>query len=220
MELNNKIINFIGDSITHGGADGRNENCFVNKIAHLTGAICHNYGVAGTRIAPQHHPSDLPRKDRDFISRIDEMDPNADIVIAFGGTNDFGHGDAPFGTDADETADTFCGALKVFYKNLQSRYPNALILVLTPPHRLGEDNVLGEGQKKVPSLPLKDYVEQIRKTATMFGFPILDLYNEPALDPHDDAVHQNYMPDGLHPNAAGHEIITNRIIAFLQEYQA
>ena len=219
MELSHKIINFIGDSITQGCCVTGPENCFVNRIAQSTGAVCNNYGIAGTRIAPQHHPSDEPRRDRDFASRLHEMDLNADIVVVLGGTNDFGHGDAPFGTDTDETADTFCGALKIFYNSLQKHYPNAMILILTPMHRRGEDNVLGEGQKKVPSLPLKAYVEQIQKTAALFAFPILDLYNESALDPNDETVCRRCMPDGLHPNAAGHEIIANKIIAFLQAYQ-
>jgi lysophospholipase L1-like esterase len=219
LELNNKIIHFLGDSITNGGGDGNNPNCFVHRIARMTGAVCNNYGVSGTRIAPQHEPSEVPRRDRDFIQRLEEMAPDADIIVVFGGTNDFGHGDAPFGTDADEMADTFCGALKVLYRKLQNRYPNAMILILTPTRRLGEDNVLGEGNKKVPGQPLKAYVEQIQKTATLFGFPILDLYNEPALDPYDEAVHKNYMPDGLHPNLAGHEILANKIVAYLHGYK-
>ena len=78
---------------------------------------------------------------------------------------------------------------------------------------------MGEGHKKVPSLPLKSYVDQIRKTATSFGFPILDLYDEPALDPHDQFIHEHRMPDGLHPNSAGHEMIANKIVEFLREYQ-
>lgn len=220
MELKHKIIHFLGDSITHGGGDGKNQSCFVCRIARMTGAVCNNYGIPGTRIAPQHQPSKVPRRDKDFILRVDEMESNADIIVVFGGTNDFGHGDAPFGTDSDETSDTFCGALQVLYRKLQIRYPCAVILILTPTRRLGEDNVLGEGQKKVPSLPLNAYVEQIRKTAANFGFPILDLYNEPALDPHDDTVHTYTMPDGLHPNAIGHEIIAKKIVAYLQEYQA
>lgn len=219
MELKGKIINFIGDSITQGCCVKYYENRFVNKIRYLTGAVCNNYGIAGTRIAPQHHPSEIPLRDRDFNARLDEMDPNADIVIVFGGTNDFGHGDAPFGTDADETDDTFCGALKVFYTSLKKRYPKALILVLTPMHRCGENNLLGEGQKKVPSQPLIAYVEQIRKTAVQFGLPILDLYNESSLDPNDDSVRRRCMPDGLHPNDSGHEIITNKILEYLREYQ-
>lgn len=219
MELNNKIIHFLGDSITFGGGDGNNPNCFVHRIARMTGAVCNNYGVAGTRIAPQYEPSEVPRRDLDFIRRLEEMESNADIIVVFGGTNDFGHGDAPFGTDADKTDKTFCGAVKVLYHKLLSRFPNALILILTPMHRCGEDNVLGEGNKKVPGKPLKAYVEQIRKTASAFGLPILDLYNEPALDPNDDAVRKHCIPDGLHPNGAGHEIIANKILAFLLEYQ-
>ncbi len=218
MELKNKIINFMGDSITQGSCVTCHENRLVNRIARETGALCNNFGIAGTRIAPQHIPSEVPRRDRDFCSRVGEMDDNADVVVVFGGTNDFGHGDAPFGTDADETDDTFCGALKVLYGRLRSHFPNALVLILTPMHRRGEDNVFGEGEKKVASRPLRAYVEQIRKTAQLFGFPIIDLYNESALDPRDETVCRQCIPDGLHPNDIGHALIADKILAFLKEY--
>ncbi len=38
------------------------------------------------------------------------MDNDADIIIVFGGTNDFGNGDAPFGEMSDRTPYTFYGA--------------------------------------------------------------------------------------------------------------
>lgn len=219
MELNGKIINFIGDSITYGYCVVDHSKRFVNRIGHLTGAICNNYGIAGTRIARQYQPSDAPHKDRDFCSRVEEMDSNADIVVVFGGTNDYGHGDAPFGTDADETVDTFCGALHVLYRRLRSHCPKALIVILTPMHRRGEDNIYGEGAKVQPSLPLLGYVEQIRKTAREYGYPVLDLYNEPELDPNDDAVNQSRFADGLHPKDAGHMIIADKLIDFLQKLE-
>lgn len=218
MELNQKVINFIGDSITQGCCVVHHENRFVNRIAYLTGAICNNYGIAGTRIAPQHQPSSEPRRDRDFCSRVGEMDPGADVVVVFGGANDYGHGDAPFGVETDETADTFCGALHVLYSRLRVQFPNALIVVLTPMHRCGEDNVFGEGAKTVPSRPLKDYVEQIRKTAAQYGFPVLDLYEEQELDPNDDSIRRSRFYDGLHPKDAGHIILADKIIAFLKDY--
>ena len=215
MELNQKIINFLGDSITFGAGAADHGNRFVNRIAHLTGAICNNYGIPGTRIAPQHQPSSEPRRDSDFCSRLDEMDPNADVVVVFGGTNDYGHGDAPFGEDTDKTADTFCGALRILCQRLRERFPNALIVMLTPMHRCAEDNVFGEGAKREPSLPLIAYVEQIRKAAAEYCFPVLDLYEERDLDPNDDFVCKSRFRDGLHPNDAGHIIIADKIIEFL-----
>ena len=49
-------------------------------------------------------------------SRVDDMIPDADIVVVFGGTNDFGHGDIPFGTLGDNTKYTFYGGLDYLIK--------------------------------------------------------------------------------------------------------
>lgn len=216
-KLKGKVIHFLGDSITWGACANCVDKRYVNRIAAMTGAICNNYGISGTRIALQQQPSNDPSFDQDFCSRVEKMDPNADIVVVFGGTNDFGHGDAPFGTDKDETADTFCGALHVLYQRLKNRYPDAWIVVLTPLHRVGEDNIYGDGSKKVPTRPLKDYVEQIRKTATHYGFPVLDLYQVTELDPNKETIHRDLMPDGLHPNAEGHAILAEKIADYLQK---
>ena len=42
--------------------------------------------------------------------RFTEMDERADAVVVFGGTNDFGHGDAPLGKPSDRDPSTFYGA--------------------------------------------------------------------------------------------------------------
>ena len=97
MNLQGKKINFLGDSITEGHGTSGEACFFTTLIARETGAVCRNYGIGGTRIARQTIPSEKPRHDLDFPGRVDEMDPDADIVVVFGGTNDFGHGDAPLG---------------------------------------------------------------------------------------------------------------------------
>ena len=51
MELEGKIINFLGDSITEGGCASKAENQYVSLIAAQTGAVCRNYGIGGTRLA-------------------------------------------------------------------------------------------------------------------------------------------------------------------------
>lgn len=39
------------------------------------------------------------------------MDRNCDIVVVYGGVNDYAHGDAPIGTPEDTTPSTFYGAV-------------------------------------------------------------------------------------------------------------
>ncbi len=217
MKLKHLTINFIGDSITEGCCTDDLSNRFTNRIAMSTGAVCNNYGIAGTRIARQTQPSDDPRMDQDLCARVADMDPSADVVVVFAGTNDFGHGDAPFGKPDDQTVYSFCGALHVLFGSLQAQFPHAIIAVLTPMHRLGEENVHGEGHKLLPSCPLRDYVEQIKKTAVQYHLPLLDLYADERLNPNHESIRQEYIPDGLHPNDAGHAYLTEKIIAFLEQ---
>ena len=215
MELNGKKIAFLGDSITEGHGTSDVRNTFWNLLARRTGAQCYGYGIGGTRIARQQKPTD-ERWDQDFVSRVDGMIPDADIVVVFGGTNDFGHGDAAFGTMNDRTPDTFCGALHVLYQKLYERYPEAQLVVMTPTHRLSEDE--GDwnerGIRRVGVLA--DYVEAIRQAAAYYSIPVLDLWRVSGIQPKIPALQERYMPDGLHPNDAGHARIADKLQGFLQ----
>lgn len=214
MELKGKIIDFLGDSITFGSGTSGEDKRFSNLIAAETGAVCRNYGIGGTRIARQKNLTDDP-SDRDFCSRVDEMDPDADVVVVFGGTNDFGHGEAPVGCMEDRTADTFYGALHLLCTSLLQRYPEALIVVLTPLHRWNEDNMRGD-RKPADVAVLRTYVDAIRQVAEYYSLPMLDLYACGGLQPAVPVIREKYMPDGLHPNDAGHEILAHKIIEFLK----
>lgn len=215
MDLAGKKIAFLGDSITEGCGISSLEHTFWNVLGQKTGAQVFGYGIGGTRIAPQRVPSD-PRADQDFISRVDGMIPDADVVVVFGGTNDFGHGDAPFGTRGDQTSETFCGALHVLFTKLYERYPAAQLVVMTPTHRLSEtDSVMNEfGVRR--SGNLRAYVQAIRDAAEDFAVPVLDLFRVSGIQPSVPALREAYMPDGLHPNDAGHAKIADKLIGFLQ----
>lgn len=216
MDLNGKKINFLGDSITEGHGTSGEDAFFTTRIAQASGAVCRNYGIGGTRIARQRHPSPNPRHDLDFPSRVSDMDPDADIIVVFGGTNDFGHGDAPLGTMEDRTVDTFYGALHVLYTRLIERYPRSAIVVLTPLHRGNEDNPRGDGFKPRDVGTLLDYVRIIRQVAEYYSLPVLDLYAASGLQPRVPVIRETYVPDGLHPNDAGHQVLARRIMHFLQ----
>lgn len=210
MQLQGLKINFLGDSITEGHGTSCEAARFTDRISAQTGAVTRCYGIGGTRIAHQRTPSDNPRHDLDFNSRVGDMSPEADVIAVFGGTNDFGHGDAPFGSFSDRTADTFCGAVHALFTALLEKYPAATIIVLTPLHRLGEDVPNRHGHV------LRDYVEVIRRTAEYYSLPVLDLYAVSGIQPAVPVMQQTYMPDGLHPNDTGHVRLTSQIIRFIE----
>ena len=214
MELKGTKINFLGDSITEGAGTSSHDKMFTMLIEREYGAICQNYGIGGTRIARQKTPTN-EKYDRDFVSRVPEMDNDADIVVVFGGTNDFGHGDAPIGTMSDRTPYTFYGALHCLYTALIEKYPGVPIVVLTPLHRITEDIPTGDN-KPAPVGTLKEYVNIIREVAEYYSLPVLDLFKESGLQPKIPIIQQKYVPDGLHPNDAGNEILAHKIARFLE----
>ncbi len=212
MELKGKIINFLGDSITEGRGVGMDR--YDNFAAELYGFTSNNYGIGGTRLAHQQKPSENPRHDLCFCGRAYNMDKNADIVVVYGGVNDYLHGDAPFGEMSDKTNSTFCGAVEFLMTFLPREYPNAKIIFMTPAQ------CVYHGKKDTePSLatgyPLLRYVEVILEKGKEHGIPVLDLYHKLPIDPKADADSKAYTIDGLHFNAEGHKLLAKTMGEFL-----
>lgn len=211
MELNNIKVNFMGDSITEGVGVSKKEDIFVNVFAKETGAIVRNYGIGGTRIAQQSN-----KDGSSFCERFDSMDKDADLIVMFGGTNDYGHGDAKLGDVADEDYTTFCGACNWFVKKTREVYPNAKLVVMTPIHRENESKPCVEKPEGAELLTLKEYVDIMKKIMEKNHIPVVDLYHKCKIDPNDAVSKETLCPDGLHPNAAGHILIKDCLIDFLR----
>lgn len=217
MNLEGKVINFLGDSITEGCGTSSVDKRFTSIIERSYKLKrANNYGIAGTRIAKQQIPSD-PMYDQDFCGRYTLMDKEADAVVVFGGTNDFGHGDAPIGSFDDRTSDTFYGACHMLMSGLMDMFTGKPIVIVTPLHRLNENNPYGEGAKKIPGEPLKTYRKIILEVAEYYALPVLDLYALSGFQPENKACREMLLPDGLHPNDEGHSILANKIGKFLQQ---
>ena len=211
MEIAGKTVAFLGDSITEGVGVSEISKRYTDVFGALTGAVVLNYGISGTRIAKQKNPSPTEQWDLDFISRVDVMDRFADAVVVFGGTNDFGHGDAPLGKFTDRTEYTFYGACHVLYRKLIEKYPDAEIVIVTPLHRSESAEINEYG---LPCAPLKKYVEAIREVAEYYSLPLLDLYKNSGMQPSVEILREKYMPDGLHPSDAGAEKIADKLRDF------
>ena len=217
MELKGKKIAFLGDSITEGVGVADMENAYWNRIAKATGAQSYGYGISGTRIAIQLGHTIDERFDRYFASRIPDMIPDADVIVIFGGVNDFGHGDAPFGVMTDRTEKTFCGAYHMLLQKLIEAYPEALIVAMTPLHCVEEGNpICGSFGGLRRCRDLVEYVDAIKEICAYYAVPVLDLYRLSGIQPKFPILKERYMPDGTHPNDAGHEKIANRLLGFLK----
>lgn len=193
------------------------EHLFVNILRRKCGlAAARNYGVPGTRIARQPEGFGPDFFTDTFCDRAQRMEPDADVVVVFGGTNDFGHGYAPMGTMGDRTDATFYGALHVLMAVLIEKYPAAEIVICTPLHRIGEDDPRGDGTKKVPGPVLSEYVTAIRQVAEYYSLPLLDLYAHSGIQPNVPVIAERYCPDGLHPNEAGNQLLARRLAGFLE----
>lgn len=216
MELYGKVIDFLGDSITEGVGV-----CDVagNRFDHVLRRTCalkavYNYGISGSRLAHQQVPSENPRFDLCFCGRAFDMHSDADVIVVFGGTNDYGHGDAPFGTMDDRTPATYCGAVHYLMRTLRDLYPHAHVVFMTPARRIGDVAPSADARKGEDRLPLRDYCRVIMDAAPIYGVHVLDLYETLGIDPNQPEDQAAFMPDGLHPNDAGHA----RIAAVLSDF--
>lgn len=223
MNLEGKTINFLGDSITEGvGVADRNHNRYDNRLKRECNLkAVYNYGVSGTRLAHQSAPSDNPRHDLCFCGRAFDMMPYVDIVVVYGGVNDYLHGDAPIGQYGDRTPATFYGGVYFLMNALKEKYPNGKVVFLTPARcKTGDDDdlypALHRPMKLPDAMPLLGYVEIIQRLARDFDIPVLDLYHTLGIDPHDDEMKKNYTADGLHFNDEGHKILADRLREFLE----
>lgn len=214
MELQGKKVNFLGDSITEGVGVSEGKYRYVDQFAAKSGATVRNYGISGTRIARKHRKSEPASFDLCFLDRVAEMDADADIVVVFGGTNDFGHGDAPLGTPDDTDEYTFYGACKSLIERLYARFPDAEIVIMTPLHRTSEAKTVNE--IGLPCEPLSAFVAAEKEIAARYSVPVLDLWSVAGIQPCLPGNAAHYTADGLHPNDRGAERIADRLIGFLR----
>ena len=211
MKLEGKVFNFLGDSITESWGASAPSKAFHQLIMNEQNMEhAYNYGVGGSRIARQTVPNKVNTKeDLTFEIRAEVMDRNADAVVVFGGTNDYGHGDAPMGEIDSEDIYTFCGAVNSLITKLKKDFPNADIIFMTPIHRVGEDEPHAPESKT-----LADYAEAIKVICQKRDIKLIDLFGMNPIDPSDE----NLVPDGLHPNDAGHrilaDVVTEALLAF------
>lgn len=205
-------INFLGDSITEGALADTIEEKYTTLVAnHFKAEEC-NFGVSGTRIAKQVKRTNNPDDDV-FMRRAVKMPTDADFAFVFGGTNDYGHGDAKLGTFEDRDDYTFYGAFHNLVAYMVATFGKKLCFILPIP-RFNQDNPYGDGSKDESVAPMSAYIEAEKEVLAYYGVRYLDLSNKfyiPTTQQDDGDLYA----DGLHPNSKGHRVLADCLIEYL-----
>ena len=213
-----RSVVFVGDSITAGSGTTKIYYQYLKETLGFGSVTA--MGVPGSCVSAA---SDYGTGNSPLINRYQNI-PGADLIVIFMGTNDYGH-ETPLGTPADTGDGTFYGALNTILPALVAKYPDSRIVCATPLHRygFGTSKILGTAftYDNIPNgvgATLGDYVQAIKTVCGSNGIAVMDLHNEFTLDPADAEVRTNYMPDGLHPNAAGHQVVADLMASHIRTY--
>ena len=205
-------FNFLGDSITAGAGAEKVENMFTYLVSEYFGAEEINLGVGGTRIAKQITKTNNPDDDV-FMNRAVKMHKDADFTFVFGGTNDFGHGDAKLGEFGSKDDYTFYGATTNLVEYCVNNFDRQKLCFIIPLPRHDQEDPYGDGSKNQPIAPLSTYISIQKEILAHYGVEWLDL-SEYFPTPTAPARNELFM-DGLHPNPVGYKLLADKIIEYM-----
>lgn len=229
----------IGDSRTYGDGVTSRDKAYPKVIEKNTGIITVNGGVSGSAFCKRSTVST-----KTMFEQALEVPANTDIVTIFGGTNDRIVGvTAPAFNPTNErgTSDyfvddsirydvtTFRGAVRQTIKNIKTRCPKAIIIMivedsqLSPdkdhtgtPYQYGSTSGMSLSYDGGPSV--KDMIIEI---AREYRLPILNL-SECAMTGKgaDKYLNKEYQPftDNLHESDFGNEMMARAIAGEIAKY--
>lgn len=179
-----KTITVAGDSISTGG--------WVSTLGNMTGATINNLSVSGTTLTSG------------IISNVEEISDESDLIIVFGGTNDYWHKGVSIGTSAYEDG-TYLGALNTILNTLKTEHSDAEYLFIFPYDQTFSGSSSSEDFGKGS---LDDFRAAFIEFCTTNNVNYIDL----GATEFDSSQHTS---DGVHPNTAGHNIIAQEVYDYI-----
>lgn len=179
----------------------------TNDSIHATGFVAKYTGEGQT--------------DNDFLHRIEAVAEKQtyDLVVIFGGINDFIQG-IPMGESGGDRTAAFVPAVEYFFDYLVNNFPQARIVVLSPLQTYNTNaNAAGKYQT--------DYAAFIRQTAKNYCIPVLNLTEESGFCPMNATFRELWTlvpegydaADGVHPNEAYQKkFLAPMIRSFLERF--
>ena len=214
-----KKITVYGDSIT---AQAK----WFNTVQDYFKCYLHNCGVGGSTVSDVETNLDYDQTTNQPMvsdSRIETIPANSDVILFFGGLNDFG-AKVTIGElrDVNSTGgfdDThFMSAYAHTLKKIHERCQEAKIICMTPIGG-GLDNAgVALDYPKINSnnQQLKEFRDAIISISSQYGYPCIDVYGETGINVFNAP---EYLVDNIHPNAKGAELLAIAVINGLKRYE-
>ncbi len=214
LDFSDKKIACLGDSITQAAnlenMEDYQQYSYPTKLAEILGVKeVVNLGIGGSSIGRYWQNA--------FVERYMEIPKDTDLILVMGGTNDgFCLHKENVGNFEERSPRTLIGDLNELMRGLKENYPDSEIVFITP-----LPNVLHDILRKERSelMSQRVIVDSIIALAKEYEYDVIDLYDSNLLDSHDAAVISNYMPDGVHCNPDGYQILAEHIAADLIRLQ-
>lgn len=197
--LSGKKIIAYGDSITSNGQ-------YLRYAEKKIGVTIKNAGISSTTMTPSSNPA----TNGDLLTSFNGTCPDLskyDIVTIAHGTNDLSSS-VPIGeigsiTDKLLDTNTFYGAYRKVIETIIKNYPHIRIVLCTPIHKYTTHEA-NEAVANSAGHKLKDYVDAIHNLANMYSLIVCDMYKDCGIN---YLNYTTYMPDGVHPNDYGGELM-------------
>jgi len=230
---NGKRVAIIGDSVSDSSRVGTTR-CWWEYLTDSLNLKTTCYAKNGATIEGMQGQ----------VDRMLQEEKKWDLVIVFGGTNDF-NASVPVGSlysEKKETTNkngkqtelkhrawnldngTFSGRVNNLLAKLKEQCPHTRLLMMTPVHRgfaqFGNRNVQpDELWSNTQGLYLEDYIAVLQQASRAWAVPLVDVNVEsglvPMLKSQDEFVHK-VDTDRLHPNANGHQRIEKVVQGYLE----
>ena len=190
-----KTIGTIGDSVAKGTGAKTN---FTQMLAKKIKAKYTNLAESSATMS-------------DIYQQATKI--KGDLII-IQGTDDDWVKNIDIGTDKTDTK-TFYGAFYSAITKIKSNNPNSKIIVMTPTKQCyikDGKTVRKDTTKNDLGHTLADYVDVQIDACNELDIPVYDAYHSTQFKPNIPSYRKSSMPDGVHPNEKGHEVIMYELI--------
>lgn len=212
----NKKITCFGDSITA-------QNQWQPWVAQYFNCTMVNKGVGGTTVFNNGNKEVIEGEIRDSWmcsdDRINLIPSDSDIILVFGGHNDWGYNNLEMGVlgDGNLIDSTFKSAYSLMLKKLITKFPNARIITMTPVGgRTETEKGNSDKQYYIRDLCMTDFAKAVKEVSGYYGIPCIDINAESGIS---TLNHDTYIADVIHPNSEGGKLIANAVINGMKRFE-
>lgn len=213
--LSGKRVIYYGDSICdksfHDDPSRTVYYSYAGRISELYGTKTYNRGKDSASLSTTRGANTIIAQTKTDLKR------SVDMIVIEGGVND-AMDSAPVGVVSDMTREDFdadkldkktmAGGLEEVLWTLTENHKEAVIVYLIiykVDFSMGRCNAMDE------------YVETIKALCDKWGVVYLDLYNDGWFNTRFDIGSRIYSNDGLHPNAAGYDVLSPVLAEFMAD---